>query len=882
MASSLGRVYTGGTVASQTEERRGTPGWRPVVVLSAAVILICVLAVGWFYSFQQDKLFAERQAFFTQFAEKTAENIDAVIDDYWHQNSMCQAYLKLTSPAKRESLLAGLSYCAETISTEQSVVLAFAEDGTFFSSDGNTGWFSHDNSVSLTEEAPVRQTGIVNLPYESNETTYFLMLERLDEPFSVEGAGPITQLALAIDVRSLQELSAHGFGENCHTYFVTDTGRRLYQSSESHRFIEDYSILAAIEGEAKVIGGGSMADLLDSFDAGDTTAFEISYRDEEWFVSFQTVAAGEHRLVIFAPTDLIGNNAAELSHASLLFLLFICLMLGLLFVVVVLWVRDMVSRLSDMAQAADAANRAKSEFLSYMSHDIRTPINGIMGMTGIAMRSGDDPGKVMDCLRKIGEASGHLLSLVNDVLDLSRIEQGRTAIVSEPVSLPALLEECASIVEGQLTTRNLEFERDFANLSHPHIMTDELHLRQILINILGNAVKFTPDGGSVAFRARQEAAGNGRVRVILRVEDTGIGMEQEYLKHIWEPFSQSGQGHSGTYEGTGLGMAITKRFVDMMGGTIEVESELGRGSTFAVTLDVDVAEEPRARAFAEVAEDDDLSGMRVLLVEDKELNREIAREALLGAGATVEEAENGQKALDMFLASPAGTFDVVLMDVMMPVMDGFSATRAIRSSEHADAQSVPIIALTAHAFDEDVRKTAEAGMNFHLSKPIEERDLVRALSSCRAQGKAKPVASAAAQPAATSSTLEGVRVLLAEDDELNMEITCVLLEERGAHVTPVENGQLALDAFEGNAEGSFDVVLMDLHMPVMDGIEAVRRIRALDRADAYAIPVFALTADYSPADEQAMQEAGVNTPLLKPLNMDLLAKALSAARKTSL
>ncbi len=864
---------------SQHKDRPKAPGWQVVVALSAAVILTCVLSIGWFYSFQQDKLFAERQVFFTQVAEKTAENIDAVINDYWHQNSMCQAYLALTTPTSQESLLEGLAYCAETISTGQSVVLAFSEDGTFFSSDGHTGRFAQEGSVSLAQDAPTRQTDIVNLPHVGNETTYFLLLERLGGPLQVEGMGAVTHLALAIDVSSLQDLFAtRGFGENCHTYFVSDRGLKLYQSSDSHAFIEGYNILTALKGEAKVIGGGSMDDLLASFDSGDTTAFEISYRGEEWFVSFQTVSAGEHHLIIFAPTDLIGNNAAELSSASLLFLLFICLMLGLLFAVVVLWVRAMVRHLRDMARAADAANRAKGEFLSYMSHDIRTPINGIMGMTGIAMRSAEDHDKVMYCLGKIDEASGHLLSLVNDVLDLSRIEQGRTAIVSEPVSLPALLAECASIIEGQLSTRNLEFACDFGDLPHPYVMTDELHLRQILINILGNAVKFTPDGGSVTFGARQEPAEGGLVRVVLRIEDTGIGMEKAYLEHIWEPFSQSMQGHSGTYEGTGLGMAITKRFVDMMGGGIEVESELGRGSTFTVTLIVEAAEGVGGEALAEAADDGDLSGMRVLLVEDKELNREIACEVLLAAGAAVECAENGREALEMFLASPAGAYDAVLMDVMMPVMDGLEATRAIRASGHADAARVPVIALTAHAFDEDVRKTAEAGMDFHLPKPIDERDLVRALSRYRPQDAAKPAFGPAPQRAAS---LEGLRVLLAEDDELNMEITCALLEERGAHVTPVENGQLALEAFADSAEGSFDAVLMDLHMPVMGGIEAVRRIRALDRADAQAVPVLALTADYSDDEARAMREVGVNAPLLKPLNMDLLAEAVSAISETN-
>ena len=849
------------------------PGWRPIIVLSTAVILACISGIGWYYSYLQDSLFAERQAVFTQFAEKTAENIDSTIEDYWHRNSMCQEFIAFSGPQSEEGLISDLAYCAETINAGQATVLAFDEKGRFYSSDGHTGRFSHDDAISFASGAPARQTAIANLPYESTGITYFLLFASIEQPLQVSQVGSLTHLALAIEVNSMQTVFAtHGFGENCHTYFVTDTGRKLYQSSDSHSFIEGYNILSDIQANAKVIDGGTMADLAESFKSGDPTAFEISYHGENWFVSFQTVSEGKHHLITFAPTDLIGNNAAELSTVSLWALLLICLLLGLLLVTIVISVGAMMKKLREVngllekqAKAADEANRAKSEFLSYMSHDIRTPINGIMGMTSIALKNTHDPDKVADCLRKTEEASGHLLSLVNDVLDLSRIEQGKTAIVSKPMSLPALLEECASIVEGQLATRNLDFIRDFGQMTHPHVLSDELHLRQILINILGNAVKFTPDGGQIAFRARQRDAGAGRVLIEIIVEDTGIGMDQSYLESIWEPFSQSRQGHCATYEGTGLGMAITKRFVDMMEGEISVESELGRGSTFTVRLTASICEESSTRG--PIAETDCLNGLRVLLVEDKELNREIAQEVLKTAGAIPICTVNGQEALDLFTGSPAGSFDVILMDVMMPVMDGLEATRAIRASEHPESANIPIIALTAHAFDEDVRKTLEAGMNDHLSKPIDEQALTRVLRRyCTAEDR---------RPASAPASLNGANILLAEDDELNREIACVVLEEHGANVVQAQNGADALEAFANSAEGFFDVVLMDLHMPVMGGIEAARRLRALDRPDAADVPVFALTADFSPEEGSEFGQAGIDTPLLKPLNVKLLVQAIS-------
>ena len=881
------------------------PRWRPIIAACAAILLVCVTSISWFYGFIQDKLFAERQAFFTQFAVKTAETIDRAFDDFWHRSQLCGEFLAFSAPDNLAELTSTLEYCSETITSGQAVVLVFTEEGEFYSSDGHSGWFG-DEPVSFTAEDGTQQTAIINLPYESTENTYFLLFTDLAEPLEVADAGAITHHALAVDAESLQSVfAAQGFGDSCHTYFVTDTGRKLYQSSDSHRFIEGYNILSVLEQSAEVVGGGTMEDLLTSFETDDAAAFEISYRDESWFVSFQTVAAGSHHLIVFAPTDLIGNNAAVLSQASFWFLLFICLLLGLLFLVIAFSVRTNTVELRKMnallereAQAADRANRAKSEFLSYMSHDIRTPINGIMGMAGIAMRHQDDHAKVMGCLDKIDEASGHLLSLVNDVLDLSRIEQGKTAIVCEPVCLPNLLEECASIVEGQLATRNLTFVCDFGPMAHPHVMTDELHLRQILINILGNAVKFTPDGGRITFRARQEEAGEHSVSLLLEIEDTGIGMTQEYLQHIWEPFSQSRQGHCSTYEGTGLGMAITKRFVDMMDGEINVRSQLGEGSAFTVRLIVGV-DDRGAQAHEAGAMDGSLEGLSVLVVEDKELNREIAREILQDAGASVAFAEDGRQALDAFTESAPGAFDVILMDVMMPVMDGLEATRKIRSSAHPEAQSMPIVALTAHAFEEDVRKTKAAGMNAHLAKPIDARDLVRVLAQYRPQpaGKAGGLGSTSekkgaltfpakansaqkANPATEPSptALEGLNILLAEDDFINMEVLRAILEDRGARVTPAENGQIAVNAFAESDSGFFDVVLMDMHMPLLDGLEATRLIRALDREDARTTPVFALTADCSDEEAQAMEAAGANGVLTKPLNVKLLAKEIAEVK----
>ncbi len=384
--------------------------------------------------------------------------------------------------------------------------------------------------------------------------------------------------------------------------------------------------------------------------------------------------------------------------------------------------------LEEALKQAKYANQAKSTFLSNMSHDIRTPINGIMGMGNIAMRSLNNPKRVEDCLGKILESSEHLLNLINDVLDMSRIESGKISLNHEFMDMTIMIERCVAIIQGQMVNREIEFVREFPEYRHPYRIGDELRLRQILVNILGNAVKFTPDGGKIVFRIEESPDADRETMIRFEVEDTGIGMTPEFLEHIWEPFSQADGGGRTNYKGTGLGMSITKQFVDMMGGSISVESQLDRGSKFTIELPIEITE-LKPKLFSEskpVA--CDLTGMRILAVEDNALNMEIIRSVLEDERAQVFPAENGKAAVEKFAASTPGYYHVILMDIMMPVMDGLEATRTIRTMDRPDAATVPIIAMTANAYDEDVKKTIRAGMNAHLTKPLDIPTVMSVLS----------------------------------------------------------------------------------------------------------------------------------------------------------
>ena len=407
----------------------------------------------------------------------------------------------------------------------------------------------------------------------------------------------------------------------------------------------------------------------------------------------------------------------------------LCILTTVVCIALVIRSRRFRAETEKALRKAEEASAAKTEFLSNMSHDIRTPINGIMGMLDIAENNFDDRDRVQDCLVKMRGAASHLLSLINDVLDMAKVESGTIQMLDTDFDLRVLLNSCCSIIEGQLSDRKLTFTKQIGPFWHPNLRGSELHIRQVLINILSNAVKYTPDGGEIHFYARETLFEEGLVHLRIEIADTGIGMTEEFLKHIFEPFTQEQQSSRTTYKGTGLGMAITKKLVDQMHGSLDVESTPGKGSTFTVRLSLPIADKPAVSDKPEEAAAD-LHGLHLLMAEDNELNREIAVTLLEEQGAEVTAAENGREAVEIFQSSPRGTFDAVLMDVMMPEMNGLEATRAIRAFEGCPPDSgIPIIAMTANVFADDVKACLEAGMNSHVGKPLDMQ--VLAAEICR-------------------------------------------------------------------------------------------------------------------------------------------------------
>ncbi len=523
--------------------------------------------------------------------------------------------------------------------------------------------------------------------------------------------------------------------------------------------------------------------------------------------------------------------------------------------------------LSDALDTAKLANRAKTAFLSNMSHEIRTPMNAIIGLNNIAMNDSSASGKVKEYLEKIDASAHHLLGIINDILDMSRIESGRMVIKKEEFSFSKNLEQVNNMISGQCREKGVHYECRTIGKIDDYYIGDAMKLKQVMINILGNAVKFTPAGGTVSFLIEEGPRYDGKATVKLTFKDTGIGMSRDFIPHVFDAFSQEDSSSTNRYGSTGLGMPITKSIVELMNGCINVESEKGVGTTFVVTVTLDEAERKNASF-----EDGDLAPneMSVLVIDDDRIALEHAEIILGQIGIHCDTAESGWEGIDKVRISHGRRedYNLILVDWKMPEMDGVETTRQIRSIVGHDT---PIIILTSFNWDDIADEAKKAGVDTFVAKPLFAGSVLDEFRNAfRAKNKALTKRTA---------DLKGRRVLLAEDVAVNAEIMVMVLEMREMDVDIAENGRIAVEKFSEHEPGYYDAILMDMRMPEMDGLEATRRIRAMDRPDAQKIPIIALTANAFDEDVQRSLQTGLNAHLSKPIEPEALFESLETLIK---
>lgn len=553
----------------------------------------------------------------------------------------------------------------------------------------------------------------------------------------------------------------------------------------------------------------------------------------------------------------LNNNNTNSTVAVVVACVIVTVAVTALFILYFLLNRVSLKHVAQAKASEEAANKVKSEFLMNMSHDVRTPMNSIMGMTTVAIANIDNKQQVADCLKKISLSSRHLLGLINDVLDMSKIESGKMTLNTEQLALSDVIEGISTIIQPQIRTNKQNFDIVVRDITAENVFCDAGRLNQVLLNLLSNAFKFTPEGGKIDLSIYQEASPRGEdfVRTHIIVQDNGAGMSEEFRQHIFDTFAREDSDLVNKTEGTGLGLAITKFIIDAMKGTIDVKSKLGEGTTFHVILDLEKAQT------ADV--DMTLPAWNVLVVDDDQTLCDTTIASLTSLGANAESVLDGETAIKKAAAAldEENGYDVIIIDWKLPGIDGIETARRLTKKLE---KPIPIVLVSAYDWSEIEDEAREAGISAFIPKPLFKSTLFYGLRQF----------SGDASEYYKNVSLEGKRLLVAEDNDLNWEIANLLLSDVGFELEHAENGQICVDMLLAHKADYYDAILMDVRMPVMNGFEATAVIRNLKRG-YNKVPIIAMTADAFAEDAKKCIESGMNAHIAKPIDVDVVKATLA-------
>lgn len=869
-------------------------------VMSAVCLLLFLAAGGsYFTKYLNRQIFQERSTQLTELTSQVRINLYNVLDAHWHYLAAAVNILEGREMDAEEDAPSAVRRLERLLETDhyQSTLMLLDSQGNCWDAAGKHGVWSDIGRIS---GGGSRYVFIFDSAGYENGCWAFV--RKFDAPVHA-GDTVFTHIVLLKDVHTLTDYYDSGaYGSRSETYILRRDGTRMYDGADQEKTIQAYNVLKVLE-DMDSRNGRNLRDILEQ---ADIVTADFQYNGEDYLYCLTSLAEYDTLLLFLIPAESVASGTVNMVRAILRMLLVLSVFLLILLILMAasivrqrnsaaLFRREqenlrrqeemnakleetnaMLARSKETAeqafQIAEEANRAKSSFLSNMSHDIRTPMNAIVGFATLLARDAENPDKVREYTRKITASSHHLLGLINDILDISKIEAGKTTLNLSDENMVDLIENIDAIIRPQMKEKSHIFEVYNKGLKHEQVIMDKIRLNQILLNLLSNALKYTPKGGHVTLSVEelpQLTKQLARFRFV--VSDDGYGMSEEYLRKLFHAFTREEDSVTNKIQGTGLGMAITKNLLDLMGGTISVESEKGKGTTFTVNLELHISEQEIDQNFWQ-----NHGITRILAVDDEEVICQNIQITMESTGVQVDYALNGHQALEMVEKSEreGRLYHVILLDWKMPGMDGLETARRIRREI---SRNIPILVLTSYDWPGIEEEAMEAGVDAFLPKPF-------FLTSFRQ--KIDAMISRNQEPEQTAnkteerSILRGMHILVAEDNEINAEILGELLDMAGASCDIYENGRLAVEAFERSVPGQYQLVLMDVQMPVMNGYEATRAIRDSGHPLAMKILVIAMTANAFAEDIRDALEAGMNAHVAKPIDMAVLEQTVKALLET--
>ena len=736
------------------------------------LILVCCMAgvamlLAFFFLnhiYIQDIIYEERLNQMEEVTHQMFQNLEDVIDSHWGRVTEECNYLKAANVQTTDELCRQMKkkYELSAYADHKITLMAVDSEGRYYTQDGYIGLF---RDLDYFEDNPDQISFVFDSMTDNQSEMVFL--KRLSEPIELQNGEEKTTISYFGIAQNMEQLnpyfSCDAYNGNNSVYVLDDNGFKLFNSNQVE-LIKGHNVFSVLQN-MKYLHNSSFDKTKAELEKKGCSYSNAILDGTEYFYALKRLENAEWTLIFLVPAEYVATNTLRLVNFVMVFIVIftviaaVCVMLGISFVMrrnqqeairverennarletVNTELRQAKQAAEEAFQVAQEANRSKSSFLANMSHDIRTPMNAITGITSLLEYDAENEEKVREYAKKIDVSAQHLLGIINDVLDMSKIEAGKTVFKYSDFSILELMQEIQMMFRPQAEGKHQMMVMNHDNIEHEWVNGDKVHMMQIFSNLLSNAVKYTQEGGKIQFLVEEyETKSRAYAKYRFVVSDNGMGMSADFKDTIFDAFTRAESSLTNKIQGTGLGMAITRNLVEAMGGTIDVESELGQGSCFEVFMDLKIAED-RSVALAaqeETDEQDDniLQGMRFLCAEDNELNAEILTELLKIEGAECTICENGEEVLKAFEQSAPGDYDMILMDVQMPVMNGYEATKAIRRSSHKLAKTIPIIAMTANAFSEDIQHSLAAGMTAHVSKPVEMKVLEKTIRSIKSGG----------------------------------------------------------------------------------------------------------------------------------------------------